>query len=401
LSLVGLCLILAKSEPDAYHFPGLDTPKSQMRSVFLASASVAAVAFQLAAAQTFTKCDPLTKTCPADPALGGTQVIDFTKGESSAFNVTNGNITYGSLGAEFTIAQTGDSPTIQSNDYIFFGHIDVVMQVSPGTGIVTTIVLESDDLDEVDWEALGGDDAQIQTNYFGKGNTTTYDRGGFAAVTSPQTTFHTYSLDWTNERLEWSIDGKVVRTLNYGDAVGGKNYPQTPSTVRIGTWAAGDSSSPGTVSWAGGKTDYSKAPFTAYVKSVKIVDFSTGGCYTYGDNSGAYASIKSLPSSDPRCASADSRKSPASNSTSASGTPTATSNSTVNTSTASTTSTATGGLGSIIAAPFASNSSSAGSNSTSSNPPAASTTAAHSGASTLASLSTFVFGVTLAFAFVL
>lgn len=48
-----------------------------------------------------------------------------------------------------------DAPTLNSNDYIFFGHVDVVMKAAAGQGIVSSFVLESDDLDEVDWEWLG------------------------------------------------------------------------------------------------------------------------------------------------------------------------------------------------------------------------------------------------------
>lgn len=50
------------------------------------------------------------------------------------------------------------------------------MRCASGTGIISSIVLESDDLDEVDWEFIGGNSTSVETNYFGKGNTTSYDR---------------------------------------------------------------------------------------------------------------------------------------------------------------------------------------------------------------------------------
>jgi beta-glucanase (GH16 family) len=98
------------------------------------------------------------------------------------------------------------------------------MKSAPGQGIVSSIVLQSDDLDEVDWEFLGGVDNKVQTNFFGKGNTTSYDRMIQYDVESAQEIYHTYSLDWTAERLQWMIDGVVVRELKYTDAValGGK-----------------------------------------------------------------------------------------------------------------------------------------------------------------------------------
>ncbi len=90
--------------------------------------------------------------CPADKALGKSITVDFTKGASSEFNVAAGTtMKYGSNGAEFTINKETDAPTITSNWYIFFGKVDVVLQAAPGVGIVSSFVMESDDLDEIDW----------------------------------------------------------------------------------------------------------------------------------------------------------------------------------------------------------------------------------------------------------
>jgi hypothetical protein len=79
-------------------------------------------------------------------------------------------VKYTSSGAEFTINKSGDHPTIQSKWYIFFGRVSFFLKAAPGTGIVSSAILESDDLDEVDWEWLGGSDyvSKVQTNYFGK-----------------------------------------------------------------------------------------------------------------------------------------------------------------------------------------------------------------------------------------
>ena len=107
------------------------------------------------------------------------------------------------------------------------------MQAAAGQGIISSIVLESDDLDEVDWEFMGGNTTHVETNYFGKGNTTAYDRAIYYPVDSPQTNYHNYTTHWTAEKLEWYIDSNLVRTLNFGDANGGNNYPQTPMNVRI------------------------------------------------------------------------------------------------------------------------------------------------------------------------
>ncbi|RMX74705.1 hypothetical protein D0869_12337, partial [Hortaea werneckii] len=227
--------------------------------------SAAAVAFAAtlpyAFAQTSTDCDPLEKTCPNDTGLNSKSFkADFTSdgGLSSWTEAVATKIELGDQGAEFSISDDKDAPTVETDFYIFFGRVDVTMKAAPGQGIVSSVVLESDDLDEIDWEWLGGDTTQVQTNFFGKGNTTTYDRGGYSSVSSPQDTYHTYTIDWNEERIEWIIDGSTVRTLTYDDptTLGGKNYPQTPMRVKLGSWCGGCAEAEGTVEWAGGKTTF-------------------------------------------------------------------------------------------------------------------------------------------------
>ena len=127
-----------------------------------------------------------------------------------------------------------------------FGHVDIVMQAAPGVGIVSTMDMISDDLDEVDYEWLGADGAHVQSNYFVKGNTATYDRGETHSNPGNQGSFQTYSFDWTADAIVWSINGQAVRTLSSNDAPEG--FPQTPMQVKVGVWSAGDpSNAPGTI----------------------------------------------------------------------------------------------------------------------------------------------------------
>jgi hypothetical protein len=245
-------------------------------------------------AQTYTNCNPLQRTdCPADSALGRSVSIDFTKGASDSFTA-QGAVTYGSNGAQFTVSKGGDSPQITSKWYIMFGRVDVVMQAAPGAGIVSSSVLQSDDLDEIDWEWLGGDADQVQSNYFGKGQTTSYNRGAFHAAQGSTTGFKTYTLDWNANQIVWQINGQTVRALTAANADPGQ-YPQTPMQVKIGAWSGGDpSNAPGTIAWAKGPTDYSKGPFSMYVKSVSVTDYSTGSQYKYSGTSGNWQDITAV-----------------------------------------------------------------------------------------------------------
>jgi hypothetical protein len=139
-----------------------------MRSTLRAVAALASAALLATSnAQTYTNCNPtLRSDCPPDTALGKTVNIDFSS-ESDSFT-PQGNPTYGSDGVSFTIRQSGDSPQLTSKWYIMFGKVEISCQAAPGAGIVSSFVLQSDDLDEIDWEWLGADPDEVQSNYFGR-----------------------------------------------------------------------------------------------------------------------------------------------------------------------------------------------------------------------------------------
>jgi beta-glucanase (GH16 family) len=243
--------------------------------------------------QTSTSCNPTEGTCSPDTALGKSISVSFTSGASSEFEAEGSPaITYGSNGAVFTISESGDAPTLMSKWYIMFGTYTIKMKAAPGQGIVSSVVLQSDDLDEIDWEWVGNQDNQAQSNYFGRGQTTTYNRGAAHALTDPTGTWHTYSIIWTSEQIVWQIDGTTVRVLEESSANG--QYPQTPMRLKIGEWSGGDSqNAAGTIAWSGGVTDYSNGPYSMYVESVSVADYSTGTSYTYGNTSGDWQSIES------------------------------------------------------------------------------------------------------------
>lgn len=136
---------------------------------------------------------------------------------------------------------------------------------------------------------------------------------------NPQESVHTYTVDWSKDAISWIIDGKKVRTVNYEDAKGGSRFPQTPMKLRLGIWAGGDpDNGQGTIEWAGGVTDYTQAPFTMYVESVKITNKTPAGSYKYSDNSGSYDSIKTSKSTESSTTSSDSSSSTTSSSSSTS-----------------------------------------------------------------------------------
>lgn len=264
-----------------------------MRS-FLNLAVLAAVAGH-AVAQSSTKCNPLHQTCPPDPALGTEHTWYFNSTlDSNIWSMTTGTIGYTPQGADFTLNAPKQSTLLESKFYIFFGVVESWVKMAKGQGIVSSVVLMSDDLDEIDWEWVGSNTGQVQSNFYGKGNTTTYNRGATHTVPNADTEYHNYTTYWDQNKMEWWIDGALQRTVTYGDplALWGKNYPQTPCQVKISNWPAGQQgNAKGTVQWAGGYVNYADAPFTMSVQSVRVQDFHTGKQYTYGDMSGTWQSI--------------------------------------------------------------------------------------------------------------
>ncbi|KAK2595346.1 transglycosylase [Conoideocrella luteorostrata] len=258
-------------------------------------------ASSMVVAQTFTECNPLEKDCPADPAMGKNNGdCDFTKGACDVFTVMDGTpVTYDSRGAVFKMAKQGQAPTLRSNEYIFFGRVEVEVQAAPGKGIITSLVLLSDNLDEIDYETVGSNNEQIQSNYFYKGDVSKYDRGASHKVNNAMSSMHTYAFDWTPDKIDWFIDGRLERTLKRTDV--GENFPQSPMRVKLGSWVAGyEGNTDGAITWAGGIADFSGGPSTAIYKSVKITDYAGGHSatkkdvkeYSYGDRSGSAKSIQ-------------------------------------------------------------------------------------------------------------
>ncbi|KAI9903433.1 hypothetical protein N3K66_002785 [Trichothecium roseum] len=258
-----------------------------------------AALFGLAAAQVTSDCDP-TKgdDCDPNPALGTDETWYFNSTPNGQLWETKvGPVYYDSEnGAKFTVAKQGDSPTIRTKFYFFFGRCEFLLKAAPGKGIVSSMMLLSDDLDEIDWEFIGVKSA-ASTNYFGKGledftKGEWYDMGD----NTPHDDYHNYTIHWTEEKLEWWVDEKLVRTVTNGDGTetnGTDTYPQTPMRMSLGIWAGGDPRLPeGTREWAGGEVDFDEGPFDMYVKQARIEDFSSGKEFIWTDDTGSMKSIE-------------------------------------------------------------------------------------------------------------
>lgn len=185
---------------------------------------------------------------------------------------------------QFSVDQQGDAPTLVTNDYLLYGNVKATIQTAPGVGMVSAFILMSDVLDEIDLEWLGAYDDEVQTNYYYRGETAGYDRGGTTTVTTPEETTHVYEIDWTNTTLNWLVDGVTVRTLNQADTTG-YGYPSTPCQVKIGVWASGDpTNAEGTIEWGGGLINYTAGPYTMTLSSLEVTSYTTAKSFSYANN---------------------------------------------------------------------------------------------------------------------
>lgn len=246
-------------------------------------------------------CGRFIADCPADSAVGKNSInCDFTKGKCDAFeNLSGHDLDYdGSKGLVCSLDSV-TSIALQTKQYIFFGRVEMEMQANPGAGIISTLVLLSDDLDEIDFEVVGNDGSKVQTNIFGKGDQSDHSHGGFQDVNDAFGRSHTYAIDWTPDKIEWFVDGKSERTLSRAEA--GDKYPQSPMQVKIGPWVAGyKGGNQDTAHWAGGNADFSNGPSLGYYKSIKVTDYAGGSSatdkdvkeYKFGDHSGSSGSIQ-------------------------------------------------------------------------------------------------------------
>lgn len=169
---------------------------------------------------------------------------------------------------------------VSSTKYFWYGKVGATIKTSHGTGVVTAFISFSDVQDEIDYEFVGYNLTAPQTNFYALG-ILNYTNSVNASSTDTYENWHYYEFDWLEDRVEWLIDGKVVRTLNkddtWNETTSRYDYPQTPARVQFSLWPAGsDLNGIGTIAWAGGAIDWDGQDikdygyYYAYVKNVTV-----------------------------------------------------------------------------------------------------------------------------------
>ncbi|KAF5596142.1 murein transglycosylase [Fusarium pseudocircinatum] len=149
---------------------------------------------------------------------------------------------------------------LSSTVYMWYGNVKARFKTSRGAGVITAFILFSDVKDEIDYEFVGTELGDAQTNYYFQG-ITNYENSENITLSDTFANFHDYEIRWTPDKIEWWVDGKLGRTLQKSDTwnATSKNFdfPQTPSRVQLSLWPGGkEGNAEGTVAWAGGPIDW-------------------------------------------------------------------------------------------------------------------------------------------------
>ncbi len=117
--------------------------------------------------------------------------------------------------------QPATGARLSTTRYLLYGRISVKMTAIPVPGAVSTFITMSQRKDEIDWEFVGANVTEGQSNVFYKG-IEEFNIHNFRHLIPNgadfATSMHVYTIDWRSDSLTWLIDGVPVRTLSKENA---------------------------------------------------------------------------------------------------------------------------------------------------------------------------------------
>ncbi|KAJ2822020.1 putative glycosidase CRH2 [Coemansia erecta] len=197
----------------------------------------------------------------------------------SVFEPNNAKAANGNLELDMTYDapnNKGFGATVKSSGTIKYGKVTArVKTASVATGIVTSFIIMNEQTgDEIDFEWVGKNPAEVQTNYYSNGELD-YTKSTSFAMADTSADFHEYTIDWAEDKTTWLVDNTVIRVLNRADTYDAKTgtykYPTSEARVSFGIWDGGNSGAQGTAEWSGYPTPWTASTvYKAYVDSFTI-----------------------------------------------------------------------------------------------------------------------------------
>ncbi|KAF8950094.1 hypothetical protein CPC16_007873 [Podila verticillata] len=193
----------------------------------------------------------------------------------------------------------GLGSVVSTTRFMQYGKVTARIKTgSRSPGVVSAFIVRNEEPgDEIDFEIVGRDPTEAQTNFYYHTppymtpDLVDYSNAGKTPLgLNTAQDFHDYEIEWLPDHISWKVDGRVVRSvfrnqtkddaLIVDPATGlkAKRFPSTPARIQFGIWDGGQGSN-GTASWAGTPTDWSK-PDQTYEIQIDYVDIQ---CY-YGGN---------------------------------------------------------------------------------------------------------------------
>ncbi|OCT50116.1 putative glycosidase crf2 [Cladophialophora carrionii] len=160
-----------------------------------------------------------------------------------------------------TMAEGTVGTLLTSTRHVWYGKVGARFATSAGAGVVTAFILLGNSKDEIDFEFVGVELENAQTNFYSQGVPVYTNGGNTTGLSDVHANMHDYEIDWQPDSITWSIDGKVVRTLDREDTWNATAnryyYPQTPCQVQLSLWPGGlPTNGEGTIEWAGGLVEW-------------------------------------------------------------------------------------------------------------------------------------------------
>ncbi|PIA13558.1 hypothetical protein COEREDRAFT_83416 [Coemansia reversa NRRL 1564] len=171
----------------------------------------------------------------------------------------------------------GFGATAKSSHTIQYGRVTArVKSGSLAKGVVTSFIIINEQTgDEIDFEWVGLNPDQVQTNFYYRG-VLDYTKMLPANVGSDSSAaYHDYTIDWSEDKIVWLVDNKPIRTLNRADTYDASKgvyaFPTSEGRIALSIWDGGNSGQQGTQEWAGYPTPWSAdTVYKAFFDSVTI-----------------------------------------------------------------------------------------------------------------------------------